>query len=109
MWNCGTAVPGHVRGSGRGRSLGSSHDCLRPVCAARERPSRLPGDALSGRDNALNALRLLLAVVVLVWHSFVVLGRDADGALASMGATWAVNGFFAVSGYLICGSRLRLR
>lgn len=66
------------------------------------------GDALAGRDNALNAIRLALAGSVILWHSYVVLGLTSGSPVPSALATWAVNGFFAISGYLICGSRLRL-
>ena len=66
------------------------------------------GAGLAGRDNALNFLRLVLAGSVIFWHAYPVLGVvPATPAPSAVGA-WAVNGFFAISGYLICGSRLRL-
>lgn len=64
-------------------------------------------DALRGRDNGLNLVRLVLAGMVVVGHSWVIGGFGADGFMLGM-RNWAVYGFFAISGYLIAGSRLRL-
>lgn len=68
-----------------------------PTLATRFRP-----DA-----NSLNALRLLLAALVIVSHSWPLSGREPEPALggANLG-TWAVFGFFAISGFLITRSRL---
>lgn len=68
-----------------------------PTLATRFRP-----DA-----NSLNALRLLLAALVIVSHSWPLAGREPEPALggATLG-TWAVFGFFAISGFLITRSRL---
>lgn len=63
------------------------------------------GTALSSRDNALNAVRLLLAAAVVLAHSFTLGGYAFDG-LDWLGDN-SVNGFFALSGFLIAGSRLR--
>ncbi|WP_196806025.1 acyltransferase [Terracoccus sp. 273MFTsu3.1] len=61
---------------------------------------------LDDRDNALNAIRLLLAIFVVVDHSYkAATGRP--GPWAHMG-DFAVEGFFAISGYLIAGSRARM-
>jgi peptidoglycan/LPS O-acetylase OafA/YrhL len=59
------------------------------------------------RRNALNALRLALAAAVLVSHSWPLSGREPEPHLggANLG-TWAVLGFFGISGYLITRSRL---
>lgn len=59
------------------------------------------------RRNALNALRLLLAAAVLVSHSWPLSGHEPEPNLggANLG-TWAVFGFFGISGYLITRSRL---
>lgn len=59
------------------------------------------------RRNALNAIRLLLAASVIVSHSWVIgnLGPEPGAGGEHLG-TWAVLGFFAVSGYLITRSRL---
>ncbi len=67
------------------------------------------GASLRGTDNALNFLRLLLAAAVIVSHTPLVAGYNVpppfgDGQIGR----WAVNGFFAISGYLIAASRLRL-
>ncbi|WP_165355118.1 acyltransferase family protein [Nocardioides oleivorans] len=67
------------------------------------------GEALARRDNALNFIRLVLAAGVIVGHSYQL----ADIAAPTMWLNprlqeWALNGFFAVSGYLIAGSRVRL-
>ncbi|WP_424464550.1 acyltransferase family protein [Pseudoclavibacter helvolus] len=63
-------------------------------------------DALSTRDNALNFVRLGLAVVVIFDHAWAVGGFSPEPTFEP--AIWAVNGFFAISGYLIAGSRMRL-
>ncbi len=64
------------------------------------------GLRLDDRDNALNAIRLLLAVFVVVDHAYkAATGRP--GPWAHMG-DFAVEGFFAISGYLIAGSRGRM-
>lgn len=63
-------------------------------------------EALSGRDNALNFIRLLLAAAVIFDHAWAVGGYEDGPAFGISG--WAVNGFFAISGYLIAGSRMRL-
>jgi peptidoglycan/LPS O-acetylase OafA/YrhL len=66
-------------------------------------------DAIDPRRNSLNALRLLFAAAVIVSHAPQVAGwRDPYrwGDLEIGG--WAVAGFFAISGWLITGSRLRL-
>ena len=59
------------------------------------------------RRNSLNAIRLLLAASVIVSHSLVIgnLGPEPEAGGEHLG-TWAVLGFFAVSGYLITRSRL---
>ncbi|MEO5920063.1 MAG: acyltransferase [Pseudolysinimonas sp.] len=62
------------------------------------------------RDNSLNALRLLLASLVIVSHSWPLTLQDFEPHFggANLG-TWAVLGFFAISGFLITRSRLRVR
>jgi peptidoglycan/LPS O-acetylase OafA/YrhL len=59
------------------------------------------------RRNSLNAVRLLLALLVIVSHSWALGGFGDEPHLggAHLG-TWAVLGFFAISGYLITASRL---
>lgn len=61
------------------------------------------------RRNSLNALRLFLAAVVIVSHAPKAVGEEplSPGGLEIGG--WAVAGFFAISGWLVTDSRLRLR
>jgi peptidoglycan/LPS O-acetylase OafA/YrhL len=62
-----------------------------------------------GRPNALNGLRLLLAAGVLLWHSFALTGATfnwGDPAAQLLGQVF-VDGFFAVSGFLIATSWIR--
>lgn len=63
---------------------------------------------LDPRDNSLNLIRLVLAFLVLVSHAYPIAGRGGGLGWAgeSLGG-WAVIGFFAISGYLITGSRVR--
>jgi peptidoglycan/LPS O-acetylase OafA/YrhL len=60
------------------------------------------------RRNSLNALRLVLAALVIFSHAWPLggFGSDPSPARQSLGH-WAVLGFFAVSGYLIAASRAR--
>ncbi len=71
------------------------------------RPSTL-SEALDPSRNSLNALRLFFALVVLVSHA-LKLGGFASGEILSRTTygTLAVDGFFALSGYLIAASALR--
>jgi peptidoglycan/LPS O-acetylase OafA/YrhL len=65
--------------------------------------------AVDPRRNSLNALRLIFAAAVIVSHAPEVGGWRAPyvwGDLEIGG--WAVAGFFAISGWLITGSRMRL-
>lgn len=63
------------------------------------------GAVLSSRDNSLNAVRLGLAAAVILAHSWPLGGYGAS-AMERLGAI-GVDGFFALSGFLIAGSRLR--
>lgn len=59
-----------------------------------------------GRDNALNLIRLVLAILVIVSHAFPIGGFGPDPAIGGLGlGSFAVGGFFAISGYLITKSR----
>lgn len=58
--------------------------------------------------NSLNAIRLVLAVTVIVSHSWLVNGLGAPPMLNGTDpGLVAVAGFFAISGYLVTSSRLR--
>lgn len=64
------------------------------------------GRPFDTRNNSLNLIRLVLALAVLVHHSWPLSGRPEEPAFAgdTLGG-WAVAGFFVVSGYLITASR----
>jgi peptidoglycan/LPS O-acetylase OafA/YrhL len=65
-------------------------------------------DRFDPRANALNAIRLVLALFVIVWHSFPLSGNVVPFApLRQFLGETAVDGFFAVSGFLIVGSWIR--
>jgi peptidoglycan/LPS O-acetylase OafA/YrhL len=66
------------------------------------------GQAFDPRRNALNAWRLTLAIGVILWHSYLPTGHDVPVAAARrlLGEVW-VDGFFAISGFLITSSWLR--
>jgi peptidoglycan/LPS O-acetylase OafA/YrhL len=58
------------------------------------------------RRNSLNFLRLAFATAVIVSHAWPLGGYGNDPVLARQTiGTWAVAGFFAISGYLIASSR----
>jgi peptidoglycan/LPS O-acetylase OafA/YrhL len=61
------------------------------------------------RDNGLNAIRLALAFLVIISHSWSLGGFGYEPRIgdATIGR-FAVGGFFAISGFLVTGSRLRL-
>jgi peptidoglycan/LPS O-acetylase OafA/YrhL len=72
--------------------------------------SRSPalGVVFDPRHNALNALRLALALSVIVWHSFPLTGADIGLApVRQIVSRASVDGFFAISGYLIVSSWIR--
>jgi len=59
----------------------------------------------SPKANGLNLIRLALAISVILWHSFPITGRDVDSPfLAQLMGKVGVDGFFAISGYLIYSS-----
>jgi len=67
------------------------------------------GPALSTRDNALNFVRLLLAITVIVAHTWPLGGYGVEPTVGDSNiGHLAVAGFFAISGYLITISRMRL-
>ncbi|RUP01494.1 MAG: acyltransferase [Mycobacterium sp.] len=64
--------------------------------------------AFDPRRNALNAFRLALAISVIVWHSFPLTGHFMpSAAIQQFAGSIGVDGFFAISGYLITSSWLR--
>lgn len=66
-------------------------------------------DALATRANGLNLLRLILAAIVIISHSWSAGGFGPEPRIGDLNlGAWAVGGFFAISGYLVTGSRLRL-
>jgi len=66
-------------------------------------------DSLSTRNNALNFVRLVLAGLVIASHTWPIGGFGPDPTLGDLTlGSWAVAGFFAISGYLITGSRMNL-
>jgi peptidoglycan/LPS O-acetylase OafA/YrhL len=81
-----------------------------PSCAGQpdeRRQSRKLGQAFDPRSNALNAFRLAMAMGVILWHYYFLTGRDVPFAPARqlLGEIW-VDGFFAISGFLITSSWL---
>lgn len=64
------------------------------------------GRPFDPRANSLNLIRLVLALAVLVHHSWPLSGTPDEPVFAgeSLGG-WAVAGFFGISGYLITASR----
>jgi peptidoglycan/LPS O-acetylase OafA/YrhL len=75
--------------------------------AATPRSTVAIADAFHPKRNSLNAIRLVLAILVIVSHTWPIGGYGDDPMLGdeTLG-TWAVAGFFAISGYLITASRL---
>lgn len=65
--------------------------------------------AFDPRGNSLNALRMAFAGVVLVSHSFAASGRPEPALGGITLGTWAVMGFFGISGFLITRSRVTVR
>ena len=65
------------------------------------------GQVFNPRANALNAWRLGLALAVIVWHSWVLTGHPTPPFAIHQFATQDfVDGFFAISGFLIPASWL---
>lgn len=64
-------------------------------------------DTFDPRRNSLNAFRLVLASLVVVSHSWLLSGAGLQPKLGGIDlGTWAVIGFFGLSGFLITRSRL---
>lgn len=67
-------------------------------------------EGLDPRRNALNLVRLVLALMVLLAHSYTLSGNGYGFTFnGDHLGTWAVYCFFCLSGYLIAGSRMRTR
>jgi peptidoglycan/LPS O-acetylase OafA/YrhL len=65
------------------------------------------GRELDPKKNSLNLIRLVLAAAVLFSHSFPLSGHEEPQWGGKTLGSWAVIGFFAISGYLITGARFR--
>jgi peptidoglycan/LPS O-acetylase OafA/YrhL len=59
------------------------------------------------RSNALNAWRLVFAACVIMQHSWPLTGRRMDSPFTQLATQAWVDGFFAISGFLITSSWLR--
>lgn len=78
------------------------------------KPNAIPaptiGSRLDPRGNSLNLIRLVLAFMVLLAHSWHVAGDgNGFGFRGENLGGWAVAGFFGISGYLITASRFSNR
>ena len=70
--------------------------------------ARMLQEVFNPRANSLNAVRLLLALGVILWHSYPLTGRDvAQDPLRQFLEAGFVDGFFAISGFLITRSWIR--
>ena len=70
--------------------------------------TRTVGEVLQDRANALTAIRLVLAAMVLVAHAASISGLADHPLVGGVGlGSWGVMGFFAISGYLVVQSRMR--
>ena len=69
---------------------------------------RTLGGEFDPQSNALNAWRLILAAGVILWHSWPLTGRHVSFApVQQLLANGWVDGFFAISGFLITWSWFR--
>jgi peptidoglycan/LPS O-acetylase OafA/YrhL len=78
------------------------------VVRARPTTAKTLNDVFDPEANSLNAIRLVLATAVIVSHSWPLGGFGHDPQVGGVNlGQWAVAGFFAISGWLITGSRLQ--
>ena len=77
-------------------------------CVNKRLGGHVYSEVFDPRRNSLNAIRLLLAVLVIAWHSFPLTGHDIPFHPARQFiSNVPVDAFFAISGYLICSSWTR--
>jgi peptidoglycan/LPS O-acetylase OafA/YrhL len=68
------------------------------------------GSRFAGSKNSLNAIRLLLAATVIVSHTWWLGGYGPEPSPGGVKlGSWAVLGFFGISGYLVSRSRVQSR
>ncbi|KBZ68668.1 acyltransferase family protein [Mycobacterium colombiense] len=64
------------------------------------------GQVFNARRNALNVWRLILAAEVMLWHCWPVTGSLPSASIRQLLFSIGVDGFFAISGFLITRSWL---
>lgn len=75
----------------------------------RHRPDSI-GTRFDGGPNALNFVRLCLALEVVMWHAYALRGSSwLPARVEHFVGDVAVDSFFAISGYLVCRSWQRRR
>jgi peptidoglycan/LPS O-acetylase OafA/YrhL len=79
-----------------------------PPTPKAENRHRVLEEAFDPRANALNLIRLVLALFVIVWHAFPLTGVEIDAPWPrQLVSRLSVDGFFAISGFLIVSSWTR--
>lgn len=77
------------------------------VTTSQASPNATLASAFDPRSNALNAIRLMLAAAVILSHAALLGGYDLPRPVMIMLGEGAVDGFFAVSGFLLARSWVR--